>query len=134
MTTYDQQAADFLNKWEIKFSAKLSNTKEPSWTTRGQHNHFLVKFSRGRKSVSFDYFDSEKNYQDGKTVIRPYDALACCSNELDCAETFEEFCGDFGYDLDSRSAEKTFRALKKMSKKMSAFFTGEMADELREIN
>jgi len=134
MNEYDQQAADFLAKHNITFSYKLANTKKPSWDEDRACNHFIATFKRGKKKLSFDFFDSMYNYEKGVIQLSPYSALACCSSELYCPDTFEEFCSDFGYDEDSRSAEKTFRALLKMSKKLRAFFdTEEMREDLGEI-
>ena len=84
--------------------------------------------------MSFDYFDSINNYLKGVTELRAYDALTCCSSELHCPDTFEDFCSEFGYDEDSRKDEKTFRALKKFSDKLQKFFdTEELRDDLAEM-
>ena len=135
MNEYDHQAANFLRKHEITFSFKLANTKKPSWKDDSRPvNHFIVTFKRGKNKCSFDYFDSIHNYQKGITEIRAYNALTCCSSEINCPDTFEDFCSEFGYDEDSRSAEKTFRALKKMSDKLQKFFDSEeIREDLAEI-
>jgi hypothetical protein len=38
------------------------------------------------------------------------------------AETFEDFCGDFGYDTDSRSAERTWKACRQMADQLRRLF------------
>jgi len=135
MTDYQQQATDFLAKHNIAFSFKLTNTKTPDWENNGQQrNHFVATLKQGKKRMSFDYFDSIKNFESGKTEITAYDALTICSSEINCPDSFEDFCGEFGYDEDSRKAEKTFRALKKSSDKLKKFFdTEEIRDDLSEI-
>jgi hypothetical protein len=135
MNQYDQQAADFLTKHGITFSFKLSNTKVPSWKDDSRPvNHFIATFKKAGKRMSFDYFDSINNYLKGVTELRAYDALTCCSSELHCPDTFEDFCSEFGYDEDSRKDEKTFRALKKFSDKLQKFFdTEELRDDLAEM-
>ena len=140
MNDYDQQAADFLTKHGITFSAKLSNTKKPSWKS-SPVNHFIVTFKRGKKKMSFDFFDSVNNYLKGITELDAYSALTCCSSELYCPDTYEEFCSEYGYsayDVDTGKKDKnsaaTFRALKKMSDKLQKFFDSkEMRDDLLEI-
>jgi len=133
MNEYDQQAADFLSKHGITFAAKLSNTKKPSWKD-ATVNHFIVTFKKAGKRMSFDFFDSVNNFQKGVVELLPYDALTCCSSELYCPDTFEEYCSEYGESEDSRTAEKTFRALKKMSNKLQKFFDSEeMRDDLSEI-
>lgn len=40
-----------------------------------------------------------------------YDVLSCLFSDADALEsTFEDWCGNFGYDSDSRKAESTFKA------------------------
>jgi len=134
MNQYDQQALDFLAKHGITFSFKLANTKVPSWDKNRQCNHFVATFKKGKSKLSFDFFDSIHNFQKGVVELDAYTALTVCSAEIHCADTFEDFCSEYGYDEDSRSAEKTFRALSKMSKKLKKFFdTEEMREDLGEI-
>jgi hypothetical protein len=131
---YQQQAASFLAKHGIAFSFKLANTKRPSWDENRQCNHFIVTFRKGTRRVSFDFFDSISNFEKGIEELDAYSVLSCCSSELYCPETFEEFCNEFGYDNDSRQAEKTFKALSKFSAKLQKFFdTEEMRDDLLKI-
>ena len=138
---YQQQASDFLAKYGISFSFKLANTKRPSWDENRQCNHFVVTFKKGRRSISFDFFDSVHNFQKGIKELGAYSVLACCSSEIYCPETFEEFCVDYGYEAYSsyngkknQQSAKTFAALKKQSVKLQKFFdTEEMRDNLSEI-
>jgi hypothetical protein len=134
MNDYQQQAADFLTKHGIAFSFKLANTKRPSWDNGRKCNHFVVTLKKGNRRVSFDFFDSTSNFEKGVIVLDAYSVLACCSSELHCPDTFEEFCGDFGYETDSWNAYNTFKALRKMSKKLQKFFDNEqMREDLSEI-
>lgn len=134
MTDYQQQATDFLTKHGVTFSFKLANTKVPSWDESRKCNHFVATFKQGKKRMSFDFFDSINNFQKGVAILDAYSALTCCSSEINCPDTFEDFCSEFGYEEDSRKAEKTFRALKKFSDKLNKFFdTEEMREDLGEI-
>lgn len=54
------------------------------------------------------------------------------SPEFD-AETFEEWAGNFGYDTDSRKAEKIFAACTETGKAFRRAFTGEEIAQLREL-
>jgi len=141
---YQQQAADFLAKHGIVFSAKLSNEKLPNWQNdnkpcylrdeKRKNNHFVVTLRKGTRRVSFDFFDSISNFEKGIKELDAYSVLANCSSELYCPDTFEEFCNEFGYDNDSRQAEKTFKALSKFSAKLQKFFdTEETREDLLEI-
>ncbi len=61
-----------------------------------------------------------------------YDILTCLT-KYD-PETFEDFCSEFGYDKDSRSAEQIYLACVKEYKQLTRIFTDAQMEELREIN
>jgi hypothetical protein len=49
------------------------------------------------------------------------DVLDCLLSDANTPEDFEEFCSEYGYDTDSRKAEKTHRACLAIGKKLRAF-------------
>ena len=51
--------------------------------------------------------------------------LACISSDLYTSDTFEEFCEEYGFETDSRKAEKQFRACTRFATKLRGFFTDE---------
>lgn len=61
----------------------------------------------------------------------PYDILACLT-KYDPG-TFENFCSEFGYDEDSRTAEKTYNSVCDEYKNVCALFTDEEIELLTEI-
>ena len=66
-----------------------------------------------------------------EAVPDEYDMLACL--EKYDVGTFEDFCLEFGYDENSRSAEKIYIAVIKEYKNLTRIFTEEQMEELREI-
>ena len=61
-----------------------------------------------------------------------YDVLACLTKND--PGTFEDFCSEFGYDEDSRKAEKIYNAILDEWKNVCALFTDEEIEQLQEIN
>lgn len=61
-----------------------------------------------------------------------YDILTCLT-KYDVG-TFENFCSEFGYDEDSRSAEKTYNAVVKEYESMCRLFSDEELEVLQLIN
>lgn len=59
-------------------------------------------------------------------------SVLCCLTKYDPG-TFENFCSDFGYDEDSRKAEKTYHAVVDEWKNMQALFTDNELEILSEI-
>jgi hypothetical protein len=47
--------------------------------------------------------------------------------------TFRDFCYDYGYDMDSRKAERTYFAVQDEWERVRKFFSADELDELREI-
>jgi hypothetical protein len=61
----------------------------------------------------------------------PYDVLACLT-KYDPG-TLEDFCSEFGYDTDSKKAEKTYLAVKDEWQNVCALFTDAEIEALQEI-
>ena len=61
-----------------------------------------------------------------------YDILACM--EKYDVGSFEDFCNEFGYDTDSRNAEKIYNSVKEQYTKLQTLFNQEEIEELAEIN
>lgn len=85
-----------------------------------------------KRTIQYD-FGNVKNDK----IVRPiaptlYDVLACLQ-KYDVG-SFENFCGDFGYDLDSRSAKKTYKAVVKEYDKMCTLFSNDELEVLQLIN
>lgn len=73
-------------------------------------------------------------YIDRGLIKKPnaYDILACIT-KYDPG-SFENFCGDFGYDTDSRTAERTYHAVKNAWLNIAALYNDTELDQLGEIN
>lgn len=63
---------------------------------------------------------------------KPYDVLACLT-KYDSG-TFENFCSEFGYEEDSRNAEKIYFAVCKEYENIQRLYNENEMDLLREIN
>ena len=60
-----------------------------------------------------------------------YDVLACLT-KYD-PNSFEDFCSDFGYDTDSISDKKTYKAVKNEWQDVSRVFSDSDIEAMREI-
>lgn len=60
-----------------------------------------------------------------------YDVLACV--EKYGYADFQDFCGNLGYDSDSRKAEKIYRAVQREYAAMHRLFSTEELNEMAEI-
>lgn len=90
---------------------------------------FKMVISRDKKRYTFTFGQSIAAADAEPTI---YDILTCLT-KYDPG-SFEDFCSDFGYDEDSRSAEKTYKDVVKEYKAMRRLFTEEELEVLSYIN
>jgi hypothetical protein len=64
------------------------------------------------------------------SLIEVLDCLAMDANGIENASSFEDWCGEYGYDTDSRKAEKTYRICARQVEKLRAMLGREAYEEL----
>lgn len=147
-TDYQKQAEDFLSKFGIKFRATLSDSKPAQWEPAGHHyrvtlsrdgDKLIEKLYRNRNCgfsnrLTFDFWGSKADMDKGQREITAYDVLACISGDAYTPETFEDFCGEYGYQEDSIKALQTFKRADRFAKRLREFFTADELEALQEIN
>jgi hypothetical protein len=147
---YQKQGQDFLTKHSIKMTTKFIEYGLFFVDDKESRDIFKVSFSRlipgvrtrtkdggytyNYKTTKFSIrFGQSLNDSTGNGDNKPtaYDVLACITKYE--PGDFEQFCGDFGYDMDSRKGEKIYKAVCKEWQKVSSFFTEAEINELQEI-
>lgn len=133
---YDAQARAFLGRFGLKLSATFKGDRCPPWCdggcVHGDRYRIRISGQNGKGSISFDFWNSLNDVQEGRRP-RAYEVLACISSEAYCPDTFEDYCAEYGYDEDSRMAEKSFKLLDKFARRLRAFFTTEELEALAEV-
>lgn len=81
---------------------------------------FKIKLIKGGKQYTFEFGQS---ISEGSNEPTLYDVLTCLT-KYD-PETFEDFCENYGYDTDSRKAEKVYKEVVKEFNNMQRLFTNE---------
>ena len=145
MVDYQKQATDFLEAHGLQFRAvNRYRDKCPGWagddkrTTNcycGQihGDHYRVTISgTGRKRLTFSFWNSPFALHTGENLTA-YDVLSCVSGDIDCPETFEDFCDAHGFDCDSRKSLACFKQCAKFRERLRTFFTDEEREALQEI-
>lgn len=132
MQDYQKQASDLLKKMNVVFTTKFLKNDFYFYGDKETRDIFKVSFRRDKKSFSLSFGNSLKDSTgSGGNPPTAYDVLSCIQKYE--VGTFENFCSDFGYDTDSRRAEKTYKAVCKEWKKVSSFFTPEELKELQDV-
>lgn len=127
-SSYEVQANDFLTSIGVKFSAVFLEHGKHFQDDKEKRDRYKVGFSRGRNRFSLMFGQSIANA--GKAPSA-YDVLACVQ-KYDVG-SLENFCSEFGYDSDSRKAEKIYKDVCQEYAKVSAFFSAEELEQLQNI-
>ena len=108
------------------------------------HNVFKIavkrEFGDGAITKSFKFYDSYANWEKGKTTMDLMDMLLAFKSFLEDAWAgsmdFEDFCSEYGYNNDSRRAEKIYNECKKQLEKIMdlGIFESELADLINALN
>jgi hypothetical protein len=142
---YNKQAEQFLAKFVIKFRATLNDSKPAPWKdddkiASGSGHHYRVTLSKDQREhyhkvgrITFDFWGSVADAKANKRSVDAYDVLACISSDVHCPNTFQDFCDEYSYPIDSIKALQTFRRCSSFAKRLKAFFTAEEIEALSEI-
>jgi hypothetical protein len=129
----ETQAIKFLDRFGMGFRIRLGNAKCPLWCD-GKHihgDHYRITFHGEGRSYTFSFWNSKKASEDGDAPTA-YDVLACMSKND--PGTFEDFCGEYGYDTDSRKNERTYKSVLREWREVERFFSTDEIEAMQEIN
>jgi hypothetical protein len=154
---YLKQAQDFLDKTQTTFKVEYLKTGKYFDDDKSERDIYNITLKRGDRSYTFTFgqsishsgkywmygkseqgisrkliypfsdWDINKNFSEPT----PYDVLAAVQ-KYDPG-TFENFCGDFGYDTDSIKANKTYHAVIDEYQHLAMLYNDAELTELAEI-
>lgn len=112
---------------------------DKSWNVEGGNSNYnnhriTVKNITTGKRTSFEFWASIAN-PTIKTEKDLLSAFSCfISDALAGSGSFESFCSEFGYDEDSRRAERTYKACVTSYNKAERVIDGDLNDIYNELN
>ena len=109
----------FIKKHGIHISnvAVDINPNNKEWT---EANHYRCVLRMGKKHYT-TYFSMGYAHTSEPTVADVLDCLAMDSEGIDNSDSFEGWASYYGYDTDSRKAEKTYQVCLKQAEKLENF-------------
>lgn len=123
---------------EFEITTKSLGDEPAMWDNRNTNYHVVtVKNKSNGKSTRFDFWCSmaQPEFKTEYDVLNAFYVFV--SEALSGLGTFSNFCYEFGYDTDSRKAEKTFRACQKSFEKfknVSGYSIEEMYNFINELS
>lgn len=158
---YLQQAEDFLKSASATISIDFCGLAiNREWKEKETRPLYNVTITTPRGSYSFDFWDCIRNAEIMKMTFEAYAekrykvtfssltqkeliakkraAVPNAYNVLACLTkydpgTFKDFCSDYGYDEDSRTAERVYFAVQKEYSNLCRIFTTEQMEALADI-
>jgi isopropylmalate/homocitrate/citramalate synthase len=123
-------------------SAKLKTTgvrfPNSQKEDKGLHNHYRIMVKTALGKAIFDFYGSHQDYINGVKEMKEQDlkhALYCFVSDACSAQNgFEDFCNEFGYNEDSRAAERIYKQCKIMLAKYTRICDADIYEVLNEIN
>ena len=143
---------------EIKVSYRREGRKLYFEDDQNEREVLTVKVQRGSRKIQFTFGmsinDTDTLYSKGKSIDPStyresikyneaieratakifsgllYSLLCCMGSDYRCEKSFADFCSEYGYDEDSRKAEKTHRLCLEQSAKLEKIFSEEEAQVL----
>lgn len=112
----------FVDKHRIRMDVEQTDSN-PSMDDDPKHpmDHWRCTLRMGsrRMTVVFSMGMGHRGKEpDAASVL---DCLLSDSSSVDNARGFEDWCRDFGYDTDSRRAERTYKACERQAEKLRKF-------------
>jgi hypothetical protein len=109
--------AEYAKKHGIAITAKRWHENPSAPDCWHDADHWRCVLSMGRRSMTV-YFSKGYGHKGGApTADEVLDCLAADAASAD-GTTFEDWAEHFGYDTDSRKAERTFKACQKQAKRL----------------
>lgn len=118
-------------KFSLNFGQSIAKSKKFVDKINGNEFGPTGNCIKGKlKVINLQFLNEYCNEVNG-TPPNEYDVLACLT-KYDPGD-FENFCSEFGYDTDSRSAKKTYKAVVKEWMNVCSLWNDEEIEQLSEI-
>ena len=115
---YAETLPEFIERLGIRLSAKWADSN-PNMDDSANMDHWRVTLKLGRKQMTIPF---SMGYGHGGKEPEVADVLSCLASDSTSAdESFEDWCSEFGYDTDSRRAERTWRIVGKQAERLEKF-------------
>lgn len=111
--------------WDSIHDTEIYTMTLEKYVTKIKHSRIM---SYGEKIKA----QRELNQLKAEAIPNTYDVIDCL--EKYDVGTFEDFCSEFGYDEDSRRAERIYIAVVKEFKELQKIFSEEQLEILRDID
>lgn len=115
-----QTMTQFIAKYSIRMDAERTDTN-PDMDDSTQMDHWLCTMRSRKHSMRVHFSMGYGHNGKAPTAADVLDSLASDSASIENARDFADWASDFGYDADSRKAERTYRACERLARRLRRF-------------
>lgn len=90
----------------------------------------ITMVGRGNHEPMTVYFSQGSAHKKNPTLAEVLDCLASEASGVDNARSFEDWASEYGYDLDSRKAERAYQICKKQAQELKALLGQDAYNQL----
>lgn len=100
---------------------------DPEWARMASHWRCRLVKSRDRRRQLTVYFSQGPAHASNPKVDDVLDCLAMDAAAIENASSFEDWCSEYGYDTDSRRAERIYNVCRREAKRLKQFIGNDAA-------
>jgi hypothetical protein len=119
----------FIHQYALALRATRTD-RNPNMTGSQPMDHWRCVLSCGRRRMTI-VFSQGSGFHGAEPALRSVlDCLASDASSLDTRGTFEEWAADLGWDPDSRTAERSYRACQRQTRQLRTLLGTEAYEAL----
>lgn len=107
----------FITDNKLTFKADWVDSRPDGLMSKRGQSHYKCNIRSGGHSMTL-YFSMGSAHTKAPELAEVLDCLASDASGYENAQGFEDWASDLGYDTDSRSAEKIWRAVERGAKQL----------------
>lgn len=119
---------NFVKENGIRLSCEWAD-RNPNMDDSDRMNNYKCRLTHKGRSMTL-YFSMGLALTREPSVEDVLDCLASDSAGFENNDSFEDWCGEYGYDTDSRRAERTYKAIERQSEKLRKLLGEDLYQEL----
>jgi len=116
-----------LSMAELEWADRNPNMVDDGWAQSASHYKLRIR-CKGRQLTT--YFSMGSAHTSEPKLADVLDCLSSDASGVENARSFEDWCAEYGYDTDSRRAEKTFKACERSAESLKRLLTPDVYEQL----
>jgi hypothetical protein len=127
VTRMPATAKGFVNARNIRIESERANENPNIDDMPVGSNHYRVTLRYGRRQMTVPWSQGPAITHD-PDAADVLDALASDATGFEQARDFEDWASEYGYDPDSRKAERTYKAIERQTRQLKQFLDDKSED------